>query len=60
MMTTSKKRLGRPALEPGARSVSVHVKMSPRAYASVYARAQLARVSVPELLRRGVDPPRRT
>jgi hypothetical protein len=55
-MTTLKKKRGRPSLEPGERSVGVCVKLSAPAYAAACARARLARVSVPELLRRNLDP----
>jgi hypothetical protein len=55
-MTPTPKKRGRPSVEPGERSVGVCVKLSAPAYAKACAQARVARVSVPELLRRHLDP----
>lgn len=48
------KRTGRPPLDDEPDSVPVHVKMSPSQYDNTYRRAQAARVTVPEQIRRDV------
>jgi hypothetical protein len=55
----SKKGRGRPRVDPGDVSVSVHLRLPSRTYNAACTRAKVARVSVPELLRRELDPPRR-
>jgi len=49
-----KKTPGRPRLDDDDESVPVHVTMTTRQYNETYARAQQARVSVPEIIRRDV------
>jgi hypothetical protein len=48
----STRRRGRPRLDPQQPSVSVSVKLTATQYDAVYKRARLARVSVPEIIRR--------
>jgi hypothetical protein len=50
----SGRREGRPPLDRSDPSVSVHVRVPTRQYDAVYERAQAARVSVPEFIRRAV------
>jgi len=49
-----RRRPGRPALDASDRSVSVCVCVPSRQYETLCKQAQAIRVSVPELLRRGV------
>jgi hypothetical protein len=53
-MPDNRRRPGRPALAADDPSVDVHVRIPSRDYDVVYTKAQACRVSVPELLRRGV------
>lgn len=46
---------GRPPLDDGEASVPVHVKMTTTQYDDTYVRAQRARVSVPEQIRRDLQ-----
>lgn len=46
------KRRGRPPLDADEASVPVHLTVTARMYDDAYRRAQAARVSVPEILRR--------
>jgi hypothetical protein len=48
------RRPGRPPLDPSDPSVDLHVKLPSKAYDDLFAKAQALRVSVPELVRRGV------
>lgn len=55
-MTDSRRPPGRPPLDDSGRSVPVCVRVPARTYDELHDRAKRERVSVPELLRRGVDP----
>jgi hypothetical protein len=50
------KRTGRPPLDPGDPSVRLCVRLPATRYDALYARARAARVSVPELVRRALQP----
>lgn len=49
------KRRGRPPLEDGERSTSIHVRVPDRVYDETDRKAKEERVSVPELVRRAID-----
>lgn len=48
------KKPGRPRIDPSARSVVVSLTLSARSYDHLYRRAQAARLSVQEVLRRAL------
>jgi len=50
-----KKPRGRPPLDPSGRSLGVHVRLSPRLFDDVYARAQRERVTVTAIIRRALE-----
>lgn len=48
---------GRPPLDPSDRSVTITLVIPGRAFDAYYARAQAARVTVPEVIRRALHIP---
>jgi hypothetical protein len=54
-VTEKPKRGGRPPLDPDDPSVDVHVRLPSKQYDAVYRLAQHARVTVPEMFRRGLE-----
>ena len=51
--TSESRRRGRPPLVPnGAAAAHVHVRIGPDLYDALYRRAEIERVSVPEMIRR--------
>jgi hypothetical protein len=54
------RRTGRPPIADDDPSTSVHVRLPSRQYDEVYRQAQLERVSIPEIIRRSLDPSRRS
>jgi hypothetical protein len=55
-MPVTRRRNGRPPLDPTGRSVPVCLRLPGQRYDELYVRAQTARVSVPELIRRSLKP----
>ena len=53
------RRPGRPPMDDTGDSVPVCVRLTPQQYDEVYQQAQQARVSIPEHIRRQLDPSRR-
>lgn len=50
-MKSERRRPGRPPLDPAGRAVEVCLTLSAQRYDDLYARAKVARCSVPELVR---------
>jgi hypothetical protein len=50
------RRRGRPPLDPSDRSVELCLTLPGRRYDELYSRARVARLSVPELIRRSLNP----
>lgn len=55
-MTAPRRRPGRPPLDPTDPSIEVCLTLPSKRYDDLYARAQRARVTVPELIRRRLAP----
>jgi len=53
---TPPKRRGRPRLDPTDETVDITIRMPARSYIAACERAKHARVTVPELFRRELDP----
>lgn len=55
-MSDDRRRPGRPPLKDDDQSVGVHVRLPGEQYDRVFEQAQRDRVSVPEVIRRSLDP----
>jgi len=58
-MTDERRKPGRPALGPAAKSVSIGVRVSPSRADELYERAQKEGTTVPDLIRKALDPAKR-